>query len=58
MEERRIEKYPRWSRAREKLLDDPRYTEVASTYQKEQWFNEYMAAQAPSVSLVCAFFFI
>lgn len=50
MEERKIEKYPRWARAREKIMEDSRYNAVGSSYEREQWFNEYIASQTSSVS--------
>ena len=52
MEERRIEKYPRWSRAKEKLMEDSRYSAVPSSFQRELWFNEYMSSQTASANVI------
>ncbi|CAK8689189.1 unnamed protein product [Clavelina lepadiformis] len=50
MEERKIEKYPRWSRAKDKMGDDSRYLTVESSYQREQWFNEYITSKTSKKS--------
>jgi len=45
MEEKRVHKYSRWQRAREKLEGDSRYAAVSSSTQREQWWEEYIASR-------------
>nr|CAB3266868.1 transcription elongation regulator 1 [Phallusia mammillata] len=45
MEEKRVQKYSRWSRAKEKMELDSRYSNVLSAYQREQWWNDYVASK-------------
>ncbi|XP_078488071.1 transcription elongation regulator 1 [Ciona intestinalis] len=41
MEENKVEKYSRWSKAKSKLSSDARFNAVESSYQREQWWEEY-----------------
>lgn len=42
LEEKRVEKYSRWSRVYEKIHSDPRYSSVDSTMLREELWKEYL----------------
>lgn len=42
LEEKRVEKYSRWSRVYEKIHSDPRYAAVDSTMLREELWKEYL----------------
>lgn len=41
LEEKKTEKYSRWSRVKEKISSDPRYSALDNTAQREEFWTEY-----------------
>lgn len=48
MEEKHVDKCSRWGRAREKMVDDARYSQVEA-YQREEWWNEFCSGKDKNV---------